>query len=85
MPISLDSLPIAYKGYRIFRNSISIPKYNPISGHHWTEQKIQNSYYIVGFGSFISDTYRTVKKAKEHIDYLSKIYPPEIIKKLRGW
>jgi len=67
----MDISVIEYRGYKIWQNTRSIPRHNPISGHHWNDQEIvKNSFYISGKGARVTDNYRSIQKAKDHVDFL---------------
>jgi len=72
-------MPIEYKGYQIY-NEIKTVKYcrNPISGHEWSESKDTGRFRIVG-GTVITRVFRSVEKAKEHIDFYVKWMPKETV------
>ena len=58
-----------YKGFSIWRNSKTVEKHNPISGHAWTENIPLKDFYIGGGkGIKVLQTFRTIDKAKEHIE-----------------
>lgn len=63
-----------YMGYKIFRNHRTIWKKNKISGHEWPEYEPLKTVSVDGYGAFIKDYYRSVDKAKEHIDFLISVY-----------
>jgi len=66
--------PIEYKNYKINRNSKPINKRSPFSGHEWTEFKPLSTLSISGKYAIGDDNFKSVEKAKEHIDFLIKIY-----------
>jgi len=66
--------PLEYRGYKINRNSKPVNKCSPLSGHQWTEHKLLNTLSISGKYVIGDDSFRSIKKAKEGIDFLIKIY-----------
>lgn len=61
-----------YKGYVLQPIYKRIDKKNKISGHEWTEHKEIGGLNVYGKGAFSSNIYKTVKSAKEYIDFLIK-------------
>ena len=65
---------IEYRGYKIWEDTKNIPMFNPISGHHWNDHVVvKNSFYISGKGARVTQNFRSVKKAKEHVDFLIRV------------
>jgi len=61
-----------YKGYNIHKNFKTTYESNPISGHSWPVYTELKTFHICGPMTFHSDKYRSIEKAKEHIDFLVK-------------
>ena len=59
-----------YRGYKIYQNFKCVTKRNPVSGHVWREPVELKSMHIEGPGARIRDRFFSVKKAREHIDFL---------------
>lgn len=59
-----------YKGYKIWQDTKSKIHSNRLSGHSWNEEIPIDQYYISGLGVSILRKFGSVKRCKEHIDYL---------------
>lgn len=59
-----------YRDYNIWQNTRTVWKRNPVSGHQWPEYIDLKSMYISGPGSWHKQLFFSIKKAREHIDYL---------------
>jgi len=59
-----------YKGYTIWQDTKTKPHCSKVSGHTWDEQIPINKYYICGLGVSIIRKFGSIKKCKEHIDFL---------------
>ena len=73
-----------YKGGVIGRNTKSVDKKNKISGHEWTEQEWAGGYTVSGIrGIGCLEVFRSVKLAKEAIDFYTKFPMPEPVRSAR--
>lgn len=64
-----------YKGFNIYENTRAVNKSNIISGHKWTERVDASGFtidLIVSTGLIYKRAHRTVKLAKEEIDFALK-------------
>ena len=61
-----------YRGYTISQNTRPKNCYCKRSGHRWTEDILLKTYTIYGLGvlSCINNKYRSIKRAKEYIDFI---------------
>jgi hypothetical protein len=63
---------IDYKGFVIGPDSKTVWKRNPISGHEWSEQVPKAGFTVKGHGIGCTQNFRTVKAAKDMIDFVVK-------------
>jgi hypothetical protein len=59
-----------YKGYSIYSRSKTVYHSCKKTGKKWSEQVKQEGFYISGLGVSVIRKFSTVKKCKEHIDFL---------------
>lgn len=61
-----------YRGYSITRKTRRIDKRNPISGHQWAEYEYVNGFDLGGPYVLPNTSFRSVKKAMDHVDFMIK-------------
>ncbi len=61
-----------YRGYLISRNTKTKYYKNKMSGHWWSEDIPLKTFTIYGLGvlSCMNNKYRTIKGAKDYIDFI---------------
>jgi hypothetical protein len=61
---------VEYRGYSIWPNTKTKYHSNRVSGHTWSTQEPASGFYIAGPHASVCETFKTVKRAQEHVDYL---------------